>query len=290
MNPSRLLLCLLTAAAFLAAAPASVAASSSIVECGQVVAYKAPDPGTPTDGSLTLGQLDPWVIAATATVSASAAAVLPAFAGGGPSCLSMDLDDSGVITALDFASEGTLTGPVVADSGLGGVIFDDRILVPSFITDAYPGLAAIFVTSAATHTNVTATFMVDTSTGQFTGFHAEAAFCGAGDLAGNGDGLVGAAVIPAAVLDAGDSATLAHANLEQVCADITAVGSIDNSGLTIDTHVELAAIPNTATDAEQVAKPSRTGDALGLTLALLLLLVFRAAFALDAHGSRRQEP
>src|SRR5438552_12433451 len=100
MNPSRLLLCLLTAAACLAVAPASVAASSAIVECGQVVAYTAPDPGTPTDGSLTLGQLDPWVIAATATVSASAAAVLPAFAGGGPSCLSMDLDDSGVITAL----------------------------------------------------------------------------------------------------------------------------------------------------------------------------------------------
>jgi hypothetical protein len=288
MKLFRLPAILIVVAALLAAVPAGASASSSIVECGQIVAYTAPDPGTPADGSLTLGQLDPWVIDANATVGSSAAAVLPSFAGSGPSCLALDLDDGGVITALDFASQGTLTGPVVVDSGFDGFIFDDRLLIPTFITDAYPGLAAVFITSAAAHTVVTATFFVDTSSGQFTGFNAEARFCGAGDLAGNGDGLVGAAVIPAAVLDPGDSAVLAAADLERVCALVSAVGSIDGSGITINTDVEIAALPNTATDPGPVAKPAAAGDYVALIAAFLVLIVCRAALARRRYRGVRE--
>ena len=289
MKLARGSLALIAIVTMLAAAP-PVAAASSIVECGQVVAYTAPDPGTSADGSLTLGLLTPWVIDADAVVSANAAAALPALAGSGPSCFALDLDDGGVITALDFAAEGTLTGPVVADSGIGGFVFDDRIYIPSFITDAYPGLAAIFVTSAAIGASPTATFSVDTSTGQFTGFDASTGFCGSGDLAGNGDGHIGAATIPAAVLDADDVAILAAANGEEVCAVIHAVGSIDNSGLTIDTDVELTTIPNTSTGV--TSNGSRDGSRLSLQLAAALaalLLLLRLALA-GRPSQRRAGP
>ncbi len=185
----------------LAAVPPGVAAASSVVECGQLAAYTAPDPVTPTDGALTIGLLAPWVIAADANVSAAAAGALPAAAGSGPTCLALELDDSDVITALDFAPAGSIAGHVVEDLGIGGYILADRLLVPTFVTDAYPDLAAIFVTSAAAGTPVTATFDVDTTTGALTGVHASAAFCGPASLDGDGNGLVGDATIPAVLLD-----------------------------------------------------------------------------------------
>jgi hypothetical protein len=270
--------------ALLASAPVVVAASS-IVECGQVVAFTAPDSGTATDGSLTLGILPAWVIDADAVIGTSAAAVLPSFAGSGPSCLTLDLDGAGAITALDFAAEGTLTGPVVVDSGLGGFVFDDRILIPSFITDAYPGLAAVFATSAATDAKPTATFFVDTSTGQFTGFDARAAFCGDGDLAGNGDGLVGAAKVPAAVLDAADIAILKAANGDEVCASIHAIGTIGGSGLSIDTDVKLTSMPNTSTRSASGAPATAIVRPIGLGIAVaMLLLLLRLGPAAGPSG------
>jgi hypothetical protein len=284
----------LVAIAMLLGAVPGAAAASSIIECGQVVAYTAPDSGTATDGSLTLGMLPAWVIDADAVIGAAAAATLPSFAGSGPSCLAMDLDDDGVITALDFSAEGTLTGPVVVDSGLGGFVFDDRIFIPTFVTDAYPGLAAIFATSAAAGTRPTATFQVDTSTGQFTGFDARAGFCGAGDLAGNGDGRIGAATIPAAVLDAGDAAILAAANGEEICAAVHAVGSIGGSGLTIDTDVRFALTPNTSTVMEPAGQVGGTSvpigfvGALGAVMLLIRLTVGRSGSRADQERRARR--
>ena len=280
---------ILVASLTLVAGVPAVAAASSIVECGQVVAYTAPDSGSATDGSLTLGMLPPWTINADATIGADAAAVLPSFAGSGPSCLALDLDDAGAITALDFAAQGTLTGPVVVDSGVGGLVFDNRIIIPTFITDAYPGLAAVFATSAATDTKPTATFFVDTSTGQFTGFDARAAFCGDGDLAGNGDGLVGVAKIPAAVLDAADIAILKAANGDEVCASIHAIGTIGGSGLSIDTDVKLTSMPNTSTRSASGAPATAIVRPIGLGIALaMLLLLLRLGPAARPSG-RPQE-
>jgi hypothetical protein len=267
----------------LATAPFA-AAASSIVECGQVVAYTGPDPGTPADGSLTLGNLTPWVIDADAVVSAAIAATLPSFAGSGPSCVALDLDDGGVVTSIDFASEGTVTGPVVFDSGMSMYVFHDRIIIPTFVTDAYPGLAAVFATSAAAGTDATATFTVDVTSGQFTGVTADAAFCGPGDLAGNGDGLVGDAVIPAAVLDAKDRAALADADLEEACAVVHVEGTIGNTGLAIETDVEILFTPNTATDVRaQLEGAQRSGWAISL------LAVIAATVAAGA-AMRRTRP
>jgi hypothetical protein len=238
-------------------APSLALVSAAIVECGQVVAYTAPDPVTPADGSLTIGLLPPWDIAADATVSAAAAAVLPSMAGSGPSCLTLNLDSGGVVTTLDFASEGSVTGLVIEDAGIGGYVFASRLYVPTFITDAYPGLAAVFVTSAATGTDASATFTVDTTSGQFTGFDATASFCGPGNVDGDGNGLVGNAVISATVLDAADVSALTSASGEDVCADVQSIGTIGNE-IVLTTSVTISPVevpdptalpdpPNTAT-------------------------------------------
>lgn len=252
--PRRLLAGLLVAGALLVAAPASSAAAS-VVECGQLGAYTAPDPIGPADGSLTMGLLAPWVVASDATLSAAIQSSLASAVGSGPTCLQVDRDGADRITALDFAASGSIVGPVVEDAGLPGYILADRLLIPGFVTDAYPGLAAAIVTSASSGTDATATLDVDVATGRITGVEAIAHFCGAADLAGNGDGLVGAATIPGSVLDATATARLANANGAQACADVDAAGPIDGSGnltLTTDVVITLAASatpPNTATQA-----------------------------------------
>jgi hypothetical protein len=258
----------------LARPPQGVAAASFIVECGQVAAYTAPDPTGPADGALTLGLLPSWTIAAGATVSAAVAANLAGLAGSSPTCLSIDLDDLGVITSVDFATEGVVGGAVVEDAGLGGYVFAARVLIPTFITDAYPGLAAVFGTSAAAGTDATTTFSVDTSTGQFTGLDARAAFCGPADLAGNGDGLVGAAAIPASVLGAGATEALDAANMDEACAVVRVLGVIGNEGLEIETEVAIVSQPNTsAVEAPAPGSPTATAAALAALVALAASLI-----------------
>jgi hypothetical protein len=276
--PSRLFSILVVTLALLGLAPAAQAAST--VECGQIIAYTAPDPVAPSDGALTIGALAPWTIAADATLSSAVQANLASVAGTGPSCLLVDRDGGGVITALDFATSGSVTGPVVYSAGLPGEILADRLIIPTFITDAYPGLAAVFVTSQVAGTDATALFNVDASTGRFTGFEGIAAFCGAADLAGNGDGLIGAAIIPAAVLDAAATATLTAANGRQGCADVHTDGSIDGSGnLTLTTEVVItlaaqASPPATSTGPAATARPASTDARSAFFLVALSAIVF----------------
>jgi hypothetical protein len=264
----------------LASAPASAFAASTSVECGQISAYTAPDPIAPADGSLTIGFLPAWTIAADATLSPAVQTNLPSIVNSAPSCVALDLDAGGVVTGLDFASTGSISGGVVFNSGFGGYVFADRLLVPTFVTDAYPGLEGVFATSADAGTNASATFVVDTESGQFSGLSAAAAFCGPGDLAGNGDGLVGAATIPASLLDAGDAETLDGANLRHTCATISAEGTIDfaNQGqLTLTSVVTITVVPDPPSTS--TAGPGATGpdnrspsELVGLLgLALLLL-------------------
>ena len=251
--PTRFVPALGVATLVLALVPAATAAASTTVECGQIMAYTAPDPVAPTDGSLTIGLLPTWAIESAATLSPAIQANLASVAGSAPSCLAVETDGSNVITALDFAATGTITGHVVYEGSIPGEVFADRLLVPTFITDAYPGLAAVFVTSEAAGTEVTATFQVDTSTGQLTGVMAHAGFCGPADLAANGDGVVGAATIPAAVLDPTATAKLAKANGNSACAavDIDATiaggGSLDLETNVVITLAAVATPPDTTT-------------------------------------------
>ena len=191
--------------AFLAVGVSPVSAAP-IVECGQLSAYTAPDPTGPTAGNLQIGLLPAWEVLATATVSSGAAVTLPSIVNTGPTCLALDFDTDDKITAIDFAPEGEITGNVDYDSGSGFYVFADRLIVPNFITDAYPGLAALFVTSYQAGTVLAVKFTVDTSTGAFVGFDGQADFCGTASLTAGGDAQIGDAVIPSSVLDPDDIA------------------------------------------------------------------------------------
>jgi hypothetical protein len=279
----------LTAAALFAfAGPPAVVAGvpTSIIECGQIVAYTAPDPVTPADGSLTIGLLTPWTINADALIGANAASVLQSFAGSGPSCIALELDGSDRVTALEIAPSGSVHGDVVFDSGSGWYLFDDRLLVPTFITDANPGLAAVFATSEAEGTPVSATFNVDVTTGGFTGVSASASFCGPADLDGDGNGLVGDAVIPAAVLDADSTDDLDRADGHQRCADIETEGTVGQE-LELTTSVDIYSRapapdpPDTAADAREPVDPAVAAgspqDLIGLLIALFVGGIARLA-------------
>ena len=227
--------------AAIAILPVTAIGASSIVECGQLSSYVAPDPVGPTDGSLQLGALDPWVVLATATVSPAATTALPALAGSGPTCVALDLDDFGAVTAIDVAPTGQISGHVDFDAGSGFYLFADRLIIPTFVTDPYPGLAALVVTSYQAGTVLDMTFTVDSTTAQFTGFDGRAAFCGHGSMTQSGDGRVGDAVLPAEVLDGTDRSRLDNAGNRTACAAVHSAGTIDpgSGNLSITTSVDI---------------------------------------------------
>jgi len=282
--------------ALLALVPASVSAASSVVECGQLAGYTAPDPSGPTDGSVQLGLSDSWTILADAVVSPSAAAALPSGGGNGPTCLAMDLDGSGNVTALDFAPTGSLSGHVTFDSGSGYYILASRLIIPTNVTDAYAGLDALFVTSYQAGTVLSITFTVDTTNGGFTGFDGHAAMCGRGSMTSGGDGKVGKAVIPGSVLDAADKKALKGAGSRKTCAAIHSTGTIDSGtgAINISTDVRItvaaagATITPPPTSTETVVAMSEAGS--GLPILAWLALVFSTALVIAVrreHRSRR---
>jgi hypothetical protein len=273
----------------------TVQAASTIVECGQLSGYTAPDPAGPTDGSVQLGLLSPWTINADATISANAASVLPTAVNDGPTCLDLDLDDSGNVTALDFSPTGTITGHVSYDSGSGFYLFADRLIVPDFITDTYPGLAALVVTSYQAGTTLTMQFTVDTTTGAFTGFDGSGSFCGRGRMTSGGGGKVGNAIIPAAVLDATDIRRLETAGTRHTCASVQSIGTISGEGaidITTDVDIAVAAAgatvtpPPTSTAPEDRPAPASSQPAL-VWLGIVFLI---AAFVLTLRTRRQPRP
>ena len=277
----------IAASVALTQAGSSLATPGPTVECGQLSAYLAPDPLGPTPGSVTIGALTPWEIVPTATMSANAASALPTIVNSGPTCLSMELDVDGKITSLDFAAQGDISGGVIFDSGSGFYQFANRLIVPNFITDTYPGIAALFVTSYQAGTQLSVTFTVDLTTGSFAGFDGHAAFCGNAAVTGGGDGKVGDAVIPAAVLEPADTAALQTANGTEVCATVHSVGVvIPNSEGQIQVQADVVITPVPAPPSTSTVAPSTTGD--GRALATMLLILVLAAASLAATRRRTQ--
>ena len=126
------------------------------------------------------------------------------------------------------------------------------------MTDANPGLAALFVTSYQAGTSLIVTFTVDTTTGGFTGFDGTAAFCGKGSVTSGGDGKVGDAIIPASVLDA-DDLCAQGAGSRQTCATVHSVGTIDSQSgdidITTDVDIVVAAAGATVTPPPTSTEP-----------------------------------
>jgi hypothetical protein len=271
--------------------PGLVMAASSSVECGQLTAYTAPDPLGPTDGELQLGASSPWAILADATISPAAAAALPTSVNTGPTCVALDFDDDGAITAVDFAAEGSLVGTVDYDSVTTFYLFANRLIVPTFITDANPGLAAIVVTSYQAGSELSITFSVNTTTGAFTAFDGTAAFCGTGSVTSGGDGQVGDATIPASVLDADDLDALEGAGSRQTCATIHSVGTINpNTGelsITTDVDIVVAAAGATVTPPPTSTAPTVTPTP-GSAATLVVWIAVAFATSLVALTVRRR--
>ncbi len=275
--------------ATLGVAPSLAAAPS--IECGQLTAYTAPVPAGPTDGSLTLGTSSTWVVLAAATVSPAAEANLPNDVNSGPTCLALGLDGTGKVTSIDFAAQGTITGKVAFDSGNGFYVFAARLIVPTNVTDAYPPISALFKSSYEAGTSLSVTFMVDTTTGGFTGFDGHAAFCGAASLDSKGVGHVGKATIPAAALNKAATAALKAADGAHACATVHSTGTIDPSNGNITTSANVVI----AVTAAKVTPPSTTTSVPGSTgstpvsaqLAAWLVLVSGAVVVVARRWDRR---
>jgi hypothetical protein len=273
----------------LASAPAL--AGSPTIECGQLTAYTAPIPAGPTDGSLTLGTASTWVVLAAATISPAAEANLPNDVNSGPTCLALGLDGTGKVTSIDFAAQGTITGKVAFDSGNGFYVFAARLIVPTSVTDAYPPISALFKSSYEAGTPLSVTFMVDATTGGFTGFDGHAAFCGAASLDSKGVGHVGKATIPAAALNKTAKAALKAAAGAHACATVHSTGTIDpsNGNITTSANVVIAVTaakvtpPSTTTSA-----PDSTGSTpVSAQPALWLALVSGAVVVVARRWERR---
>lgn len=279
-------------------AESSLAAPGPTVECGQLTAYTAPDAGGPTAGTLRIGTLTPWEVLPAASISAAAATALPTIVNNAPTCVSVEFDADGKITSIDFAPHGDVTGSVGFDSGSGFYLFADRLIVPTFITDAYPGLAALFVTSYQAGTSLSVTFTVDVASGAFTGFDGHEAFCGAASVTGSGDGKIGNAIVPASVLDAADIAALTGATGANVCAAVHATGTVvaDSGGtLAVDTDVVISVtaiatppveIPSPPQTSTQASRATPTGDSSPPLILLLVLAL--GALGASARGSNPQ--
>ncbi len=290
MPTSRLLTAATTLASIflLTLGPATAAAATSRVECGQLSAYTAPDPIAPTDGTVQIGMLAAWDVLASATVAPGAAANLPSIVNSGPTCLALDFDEDGKVIAIDFAASGTITGSVAFDSPY--YVFADRLIIPTSITDANPGLAALFVTSYQAGTSLTVTFTVDADTGGFTGFDGKALFCGKGSVTQGGDGQVGAAIIPGSVLDADDLEALAGAGAAKTCASVHAIGTIGEQGaisITTDVTIDVAAA---AASARPTAPPTSVAAVTQADtrsgLPVILVLVFAIVVTVGAMVRR----
>ena len=158
------------------------------------------------------------------------------------------------------------------------------------MTDATPALAALFVTSYQAGTELAVTFTVDGTSGQFVAFDGTAAFCGTGSVTSGGDGQVGDAIIPAAVLDDEDLEALEGAGSRQTCATVHATGTINpNNGeidTTTDVDIDVAAAGVTVTPPPTSTMDAAAAPAPGRPLRLAWLIVVLAASFVVAARSR----
>ena len=278
----------------LASAPAL--ASAPTVECGQLTAYTAPIPAGPTDGSVTLGTASTWVVLADATISPAAEANLPNDVNSGPTCLALGLDGNGKVTSIDFAAQGTIVGKVTFDSGNGFYVFAARLIVPTNVTDAYPPISALFKSSYEAGTSLSVTFMVDTTTGGFSGFDGHSAFCGAASLDSKGVGHVGKATLPAATLNKAAKAALKSADGAHACATVHSTGTIDpsNGNITTSANVVIAVTtakitpPSTTTSgSEAAASSSPAFSELAWAVVLAIAAGLALLLGLPRHRVRR---
>ncbi|MGZ8562066.1 MAG: hypothetical protein ACXWWU_00425 [Candidatus Limnocylindria bacterium] len=236
MIRSRLLVCLPLAAAVALGVQAThtASASSPTTECGVVREYSPPDAGTSTPGAIAFGLSGPSeAVAADAALVGAVATNLPWLVGGTPTCLIV-VRVSGLITSLEFAPSGTISGPVtfMADllgPGQDAYIVGDRLLVPVDVLTVVPGLAALIVAPAEADTETSLTFQIDVASGGPSGFVGTTQLAGMVTIEDTLDVRIGEATLSAAVVD--DAARAAFGEVAALGVPATvridATGSID---------------------------------------------------------------
>lgn len=233
----RWLAAVLSAATLVAIAAGNAAAATTALECGIFRDYTAPDPVGVVAGSITFGLSgSPETIAADATLVPPADTALPGLQGGAPTCLTV-VRDAGVITSLEFAASGTVSGSVVLVPDLFGpgqdaYVIADRIFTPASLIASNDGLAALIKTAADSGATLSITFQIDLATGVPTGFDAETTVSGAVSLPPGGDIQVGSATLPSSVIDASARTSLGTAADLGVSATVVidGLGTLIQSG------------------------------------------------------------
>ena len=249
-------------------------ADTTTLECGLFRDYTAPEPATSTPGSITFGVSGtPEVIAADATLVPPADTALPSLQGGAPTALTV-VRNGGVITSLAIAPACTISGtpilvPDLFGPGQDGYVIADRLFVPVDQVASNDGLAALIGTAADTGGTFSVTFDIDLSTGVPSGFTAQTTLVGIVIMLDGGAVQVGAATLPASVVDdeaRAELETAAELGVETTVV-VDGIGTIDPASggplIAISLAVTFAApapstpapspvpslLPNTALDA-----------------------------------------
>jgi hypothetical protein len=211
-------------------------AETTTVECGLFRDYTAPEPATNTPGSITFGVSGtPELIAADATLVPPADTSLPSLQGGAPTALTV-IRSGGVITSLSFAPACTISGtPILVPELFGpsqdAYVIADRLFVPVEQVASNDGLAALIGTAADTSGTFSVTFDIDLSTGIPSGFTAQTTLVGIVIMLDGGDVQVGAATLPASVVDEEARAELQTAAElgVQTTVVVDGIGTIDQA-------------------------------------------------------------
>lgn len=258
-----------------------VAAADTNLECGAFRDYVAPDPGTATSGSITFGlSAAPEAIAATATLVPPADTNLAGLQGGAPTCLSVTRD-GGLITSIEFAPSGPISGPVTLVPDLFGSGFDayviaDRLFVPTDQVAATDWELAIIKAPADAGVPLTITFDIDLTTGVPSAFTAALALTGLVTPGAGDDLMIGSATLPASTIDPVSRALLLAAASQEVLATVAvnAIATISPQGEPSVTITLAVAedLPGTD-DLPDTAMPEPPGSSPLPTLALLMLAV-----------------
>lgn len=224
------------------------AAPDVSVECG-FFEYVAPD--ADNQGSIEFGgnaalgvNGDLFVIAADAAVPAN----LAELAGGSPTCLELTVD-AGVITQMQYAAGGSVSGPVVVygdpekDPDNSVYVAAGRVGIPASAVASELGLKVVFGNAVASGENATIVLDVDPKSGFVQSFTASTRLRGV-VVMGEGDISVGPGTLPDKLIDP-DSRTLLEKAAKlgvEAKVIITSHGIInpDDGSLNITTELEVS--------------------------------------------------
>ncbi len=189
---------------------------TTTIEAGTYFDYVAPDPVAPAAGSIRFG-FDGSIeaIAADAELVPPADTNLSSLGNGAPTCLEVTRVADAIVR-IAFVEQCTVTGtvelvPDIFGPGADAYVIGGRLAAPAELVDGDPAFGTLIGIPAQTGAILSVTFFVDITTGIPDGFFGETEAAGPVTMLPGGDVMVGAATIPAAVIDDASRASLQEA-------------------------------------------------------------------------------